>query len=93
VSDFAQMMDARPLRYRQDTAVHNGYTLCFIRCFDDALGDTARCTHEVRQWCEQQFGPRTDHWKDRGIKRWGEIAGLMIFVQREDAMRFKLQWC
>jgi hypothetical protein len=93
-SEFAEAMNARPLRYSQTSTIHNGYTLCFIRCYSDDRGDTASSANEVLAWCEAQFGPTKDPWAEpRGIQRWGEIAMVMIFVREEDAALFKLTWC
>lgn len=92
-SVFADAMNSQPLRYKQTKIRQNGYALCFLRCYNDDLGSTASSAREVFEWCEQKFGPRTDHWKDKGIQRWGEISMVLIFTNEEDALLFKLTWC
>ena len=54
--------------------------------------DTISQHHEIRQWCEQMFGPGGRSKKLRWRMGWTDKDDTYYFKSSKDAMLFTLRW-
>ncbi len=53
----------------------------------------ADCEHdEIRQWCEQTFGPGGRNKKCRWRYGWTNVGNVYHFKEKRDAQFFILRW-
>lgn len=66
------------------------HKITMTRPTDDGIWDTPKVNEEIRQWCEQSYGPggRKHRWRFG----WTNKASTFYFRNAKDAMLFTLRW-